>query len=520
MAFAAVLMVAAGFLALTSGRAAFEFMPRLNLLRPPLASAPEIVEPAMGPRLARRVVLVMIDGLRLDASYGRPFLDGLRARGVDARAAASFPSFSHPGYVAIVTGVPPRDSGVRNNIYPWSVPLDNLMRRARAAGLKVAYLSPDDGGLPRMFPHDFDAGAIAPWTGGFEQAVRGVLASDAQLVLLWIVDVDDAGHRYGAATPEYRDAARHVDATLSRVLHDAGGKGAIDLEQDAIVVIADHGHIDRGGHGGLEPEVLDVPFILAGAGVEPGVTLTGARLIDVAPTVAALLGIPPPADALGHALTEALALDGPTRAALSAADARRYARLKAVLYLEKARIQTVGDTIARTRTFLVALMVLLAAALVALAVRYRWAIVDRRVLLIALPAFPLTFYSMLVAFENWLSPSMMPGEGSIVQKLYAYGAIAAVVHVVAAWASLVGRPSPHARLAAAAGVTATGLVVSLAPVGVAWRLASPVLAQSLPDPRLLMIAPVVYAAVACYALCTLLVLLVEYAVFMARVTGR
>jgi hypothetical protein len=63
-------------------------------------------------------------------------------------------------------------------------------------------------------------------------------------------------------------------------------------------------------------------------------------------------------------------------------------------------------------------------------------------------------------------------------------------------------------------------VVSLAPLGVAWRLASPVLAQSLPDPRLLMIVPVVYAAVACYALCTLLVLLVEYAVFMARVTGR
>jgi hypothetical protein len=107
-----------------------------------------------------------------------------------------------------------------------------------------------------------------------------------------------------------------------------------------------------------------------------------------------------------------------------------------------------------------------------------------------------------------------------VEKLFSYGGIAAVVHVIAAWLSLAGRPSPHARLAAAAGVTATGLVVALAPVGVAWRYASPVLAQALPEPGMLMIAPVVYAAVACYALCTMLVLLIEYAVFMARVTGR
>jgi hypothetical protein len=517
MAFAAALSAAAAGLAVTSARAAFDFMPRLNLRRPPLASAPEIVGPALGPRLSRRVVLVMIDGLRLDASYGRPFLDSLRARGVDARAAASFPSFSHPGYVAIVTGVPPRDSGVRNNVYPWAVPLDNLMRRARAAGLEVAYLSPDDGGLPRMFPHDFDAGAIAPWTGGFEQAVRGTLAGNAQLVMLWIVTVDDAGHRFGAATPEYRDAARRVDATLGEVL----GQGSpLDLTQDTIVVIADHGHVDRGGHGGLEPEVLDVPFIMAGAGVRPGVTLTGARLIDVAPTIAALLAIPPPADALGHALTEALAVDGPTAAALAAGHAPRHAPHKAVLAKEKVRIATRGQQIARTRAILVALMVLAAAALVWLVARYRWIIVDRRVLLIALPAFPLTFYSMLVVFENWLSPSMMPGQGSIVEKLFSYGGIAAVVHVIAAWLSLAGRPSPHARLAAAAGVTATGLVVALAPVGVAWRYASPVLAQALPEPGMLMIAPVVYAAVACYALCTMLVLLIEYAVFMARVTGR
>src|SRR5262245_57457676 len=113
MAFAALLLVAAGAMAWYCGRATADFMPHPNLRRPPLAHAPPVVGPPAGPRLARRVVLILIDGLRLDTSYGRPFLDGLRARGVDARASASFPSFSHPGYVSIVTGVPPRESGVR-----------------------------------------------------------------------------------------------------------------------------------------------------------------------------------------------------------------------------------------------------------------------------------------------------------------------------------------------------------------------------------------------------------------------
>ena len=514
MAFAAALMVAAGALAWYSGVAADAFMPRLNLEHPAIASVPPNVEPAPGPRLTRRLVLVMIDGLRLDTSYGRPFLDSLRDRGVAARASAAFPSFSHPGYVAMMTGVPPRESGVRNNQYPWQVPLDNLMRRARAAGLKVAYLSPDDDGLPRLFPHDFDAGAIAPWQGGFEQAVRGVLASDAELVMLWIIDVDHAGHQFGAATPEYRTTAREVDATLGRLFAD------FDFEHDTIVVTADHGHIDRGGHGGLEPEVLDVPLILAGAGVSPGVTLVDARQIDVAPTIAALLGIPVPAQALGRTLASALRLDADTRRRIAEVDARRWAHLQGLLARDIARTTTLGDVLASRRSAGIAILLVLAFGVVTMALRMDWVVVDRRVLLIALPAFPLTFYSMIVVFENFLSPSMMPARGSIVSKLFSYGAVATLVHLVAAWVSLSGRSSPHARLAAAAGATATGLLVALAPVGVAWRLASPVLAHALPEPRLLMLAPVVYAAVACYALSAMLTLAVEYAVFMARVTGR
>ena len=68
----------------------------------------------------------------------------------------------------------------------------------------------------------------------------------------------------------------------------------IDLTRDTVIVTADHGHVSRGGHGGAEPEVSSVPLVLAGKGIVPGASARNAQLVDVAPTVAALLGVPAP----------------------------------------------------------------------------------------------------------------------------------------------------------------------------------------------------------------------------------
>lgn len=51
----------------------------------------------------------------------------------------------------------------------------------------------------------------------------------------------------------------------------------------------------RGGHGTTRG--LRVPLLVSGSGVRPGVVPEDARLVDAAPTVAALLGARPPNDA-------------------------------------------------------------------------------------------------------------------------------------------------------------------------------------------------------------------------------
>jgi len=64
----------------------------------------------------------------------------------------------------------------------------------------------------------------------------------------------------------------------------------------------------RGVHG-LNPERREMQsgFVVAGAGVAAGASLGSIRQIDVAPTLAALLGLDPPAQATGSVLTKALA---------------------------------------------------------------------------------------------------------------------------------------------------------------------------------------------------------------------
>src|SRR5215468_8573377 len=145
--------------AVQAGLAGAAFMFDLEQVEPALARvSPSVVDPET-PRLARRVFLVVIDGLRLDRSYELPFLDELRRRGVDSEATSHYPTWSRPNYVSILTGVPPHASGVRTNHHETPVVLDSLMDRARAAGLRVATATDYDV-LPRLFLRRRGAGPV------------------------------------------------------------------------------------------------------------------------------------------------------------------------------------------------------------------------------------------------------------------------------------------------------------------------------------------------------------------------
>jgi hypothetical protein len=95
--------------------------------------------------------------------------------------------------------------------------------------------------------------------------------------------------------------------------------------RDSLLVISDHGQIDRGGQ---DPIALREPFVLAGAGVRPE-HYGDIEMVDVAPTVAALLGASLPASSQGHARIEMLDQPPAREAAIRNAGAAQQARLAA-----------------------------------------------------------------------------------------------------------------------------------------------------------------------------------------------
>src|SRR5688572_2388017 len=99
-----VAMVAAAWL----GLSARYWNSELELSPPLLARHAPVIDDSRTPRLARRVLLVIIDGLGADESQ-LPFLDELRARGASTVASVPYPTISRPNYVTILTGVPPVD---------------------------------------------------------------------------------------------------------------------------------------------------------------------------------------------------------------------------------------------------------------------------------------------------------------------------------------------------------------------------------------------------------------------------
>lgn len=103
----------------------------------------------------------------------------------------------------------------------------------------------------------------------------------------------------------YRDEVQRFDAHLAELLDglDARGLG----ERTTLVFTADHGEefADHGGffHGvTLYEEQIHIPLVIAGPGVDPAVDTGLARQIDVAPTIAARLGVGAPPEWEGRDL--------------------------------------------------------------------------------------------------------------------------------------------------------------------------------------------------------------------------
>ncbi len=227
----------------------------------------------------RRTLVAVIDGLRFDAAETLRSAARLRAAGQCFRTHVGLPTLSRPSYVTLSTGLEQDRTGARTNADSRPIAAESIWEVAREARLRVEGRS-ELAWWRELFPRGFDRYVIFPYyEDGFARPL------DADLTLIHPVYVDEAAHQHGAASPAYAAAVRRVDQELSRALD------RVDLRRDLVILTADHGHRDAGGHGGAAPEVTAVLTCFAGRDVARREGTLDADTRLVAPALSALLGV-------------------------------------------------------------------------------------------------------------------------------------------------------------------------------------------------------------------------------------
>ena len=284
-------------------------------------AAPARSAPASTPP---NVVVITIDTLRADhvGAYGHaaartPVLDRLAREGARYDRAYATAPITLPSHASLMTGRYPPGHGARHNGVRMDLKTLTLADVFAAAGYKTAAFVaafPLDRrfGLIKGFQAYGDAmprnasGRVANDRPGrlvVDEALAWLSSHRQDKIFLW-VHLFEPHAPYGdqaiahlatkSALLRYDDDIAEADAQVGRLLDGLG-----DLRsQTLIVATADHGEA-FGEHGEISHSLftydttLRVPLIVAGPQVPAGQAIaTPVSLVDVAPTIASLAGLP------------------------------------------------------------------------------------------------------------------------------------------------------------------------------------------------------------------------------------
>ncbi|MET9736405.1 alkaline phosphatase family protein [Streptomyces sp. NPDC006458] len=269
----------------------------------PLAAVVDVAA-AAEPVKRPKSLVIGIDGATF-AKFGKakmPNIDALIANGMTATsnlyAAPMAPTSSGPGWSSIATGVWPDKHHVVDNSFNGAdfAQYPDYMSRAEAAQpalntLVVGTWGPITSNVFGAATDTRIAGANDADTTA--QAVARLSTTDADATFVHLDEVDGAGHYYGAAAPKYLDALRTADSQVGQLVRAVTSRPGYASEDWQIIVTADHGHTDGGGHGGNTPQERQTFVIAKGTGFAPRSVRNDVKISDIAPTVLSHVGITP-----------------------------------------------------------------------------------------------------------------------------------------------------------------------------------------------------------------------------------
>ena len=256
--------------------------------------------------MQNKVILISIDGMRSDGlrACGNPYTGKLEEMCTYTYTGQSMnPSVTFPCHFSMTHSVTPQRHGILTNTYvPQVRPVMGIFEKIKNAG-----------GISAMFYGWEPLRDIAsPGSLKFSTYINAYMKESSDTVLtdeaisvigenkpdfafLYMVETDEkGGHDNGWMSDEY---LRRISIAIDNV------KRVIDTFGDeySVIVMADHGGHDR-SHGSTLPEDMIIPLFFYGSEFLGGKEVEGISLLDIAPTIAHLMGIEPEKEWEGHSV--------------------------------------------------------------------------------------------------------------------------------------------------------------------------------------------------------------------------
>lgn len=259
--------------------------------------------------MEKKVILISIDGMRSDGlkNCGNLYLSELEKNcSYTYNASSMKPSVTFPCHFSMTHSVTPERHGILTNTYvPQVRPVTGIFEKIRDAGGVSAMFY---GWEPLRDIASPGALKFATYINAYMQESGDTVLTDAaeklirehrpDFVFLYMVETDEkGGHDHGWMSAEY---LRRISIAIDNV------KRMITLfgEEYTVIIMADHGGHDR-SHGTELPEDMTIPLFLHGKDFVPGENIVGASLLDIAPTIAAVMGVGSDPDWEGKSLVNA-----------------------------------------------------------------------------------------------------------------------------------------------------------------------------------------------------------------------
>lgn len=256
-----------------------------------------------------RVIFIMIDGLRPDAisPTHTPNLHRMLSRSAyTLKARSVVPSITLPCHTSIFHSVPPSRHGILDNDWhSMSRPVTGLVEHLKAHGKRSGFVynweQLRDLNRPGHLYSTFFIDTAYQFDGDMviaQKAVEQINTRQHDFLFVYFGTVDIAGHTFGWMAEGYLKQARLVDDLVGQVVN-AGGSDT------TFIIHSDHGGYER-DHGRDIPEDMTIPWMMSGPNIKSNYVIQQpVSLLDTAPTIAYLLGVPAHSQWEGEIVAEA-----------------------------------------------------------------------------------------------------------------------------------------------------------------------------------------------------------------------